>query len=211
MFWWRIKECIFRVFSGGQPGTYFNSILKEQDIRSPHYYFNPSDERLKDSTFLDIGGAEGYMTLLMLPYVKQAVIFECDKNWVEALQATFEPYRDRVKIISRFAGAETTDEMVRVDDIVKGQNNVVLKIDVEGMEAEVLSGATETLQKDDTKVFVCAYHKERDEEELSDMLRQYGFETEVSDGWIYPVWENGEAGFRKGIIRAWKNVDNMLM
>lgn len=94
-------------FSKWEVKMYFNSILTEQDSRSPHYYFNPSDEKLRNSIFLDIGGAEGYITLLVMPFVKEALIFECDEKWTEALNATFEPYHNKVKIIHQFVGAET--------------------------------------------------------------------------------------------------------
>lgn len=191
-----------RVFSKSEVRDYFNSILTEQDKRSPHYYFDPLDEKLRDSTFLDIGGAEGYITLTVLPYVREAVIFECDEKWAEALTATFEPYRDKVRIVSKFAGRNDSGETVRIDSVVKGKNNVVLKIDVEGMEKEVLSGAEETLNRSDTKVFVCAYHQKQDEEELGALLREHGFRTSTTDGWMY--FGNEDASFRRGIVRAWK-------
>lgn len=191
-----------RVFSRSEVREYFNSILTEQDKRSPHYYFDPLDEKLRDSTFLDIGGAEGYLTLMVLPFVKEAVIFECDKKWIEALNATFEPYRGKVKIVSKFAGGKDSGDTVRIDSIVKGKDDIVLKIDVEGMEKEVLAGAEETLNKPDTKVFVCAYHQEQDEEELGALLREHGFQTSTADGWMY--FGNEDASFRKGMIRAWK-------
>lgn len=191
-----------RTFSKGEVREYFNSILIEQDKRSPHYYFDPSDEKLRDSTFLDIGGAEGYITLTVLPYVKAAVIFECDEKWTDALKATFEPYHDKVKIVSKFAGGKDSGDIVRIDSIVKGKDNIVLKIDVEGMEKEVLAGAEETLNKPDTKVFVCVYHQKQDEEELGALLREHGFQTSTTDGWMY--FGNEDASFRRGIIRAWK-------
>lgn len=132
-------------FSKSEVRVYFNSILTEQDKRSPHYYFDPSDEKLRDSTFLGIGGAEGYIMLTVLHYVREAVTLECDDMWIGALSAMFEPYRDKVRIVSKYAGRNDSGDTVRIDSVVKGKNNVVLKIDVEGMEKEVLSGAEETL------------------------------------------------------------------
>lgn len=191
-------------FSKEEVRIYFNSILIEQDPRSPHYYFNSSDGKLRNSTFLDIGGAEGYITLMVVPFVKKAVIFECDEKWIEALNATFEPYQDKVKIINQFVGAETSGKIVKLDDIVKDRDNVVLKIDVEGMEKDVLTGAAEILDRLDTKVFVCAYHKQDDERELTKMLKEHGFRIQLSDGWMYFYYVDGDAGFRRGIIRAEK-------
>lgn len=195
-----------RSFSKLEIRVYFNSILTEQDSRSPHYYFNPSDEKLRGSTFFDIGGAEGYITLMVLPFVKDAVIFECDGKWTEALDATFEPYHNKVKIIHQLVGAETSRKgYIRIDDVTKDRRNVVLKIDVDGMEKEVLSGAVKTLDKADTKVYVCTYHKKNDEKELGEMLRRHGFQIQVSDGWMY--FGGADASFRRGIIRAEKRVN----
>lgn len=191
-----------RGYSKTQVREYFSRILIEQDRRSPHYYFNPSDEKLSNSTFLDIGGAEGYITLTVLPYVREAIIFECDKMWIGALAATFEPYRDKVRIVSKYVGGKDSGDTVCVDSVVNGKDNIVLKMDVEGMEKEVFSGAEETLNKPDTKVFVCTYHKKHDEEELGEILRNHGFKTSTSDGWLY--FGNEDASFRRGIIRAWK-------
>lgn len=108
----------------------FNTILTEQDKQSA-YTLN---EKLGDSTFLDIGGAEGYITLTVLSCVREAVIFECDEKWAEALVATFESYRDKVGIVSKFAGRNDSGDTVCDDSVVKGKNNVVSRIDVEGME-----------------------------------------------------------------------------
>lgn len=194
-----------RSFSRTDVMEYFTGILMEQDRRSPHYYFNPKDEKLKNSVFLDIGGAEGYITLMVLPYVKEAVVFECDKQWVTALDATFKPYRDKVRIVPKFAGRKDSEDAVCIDSVVNGKDNVVLKIDVEGMEKEVLSGAVKTLDKADTKVYVCVYHKKNDEKELGRMLKQHGFQIKVSDGWMY--YGGADASFRRGIIRAEKRAN----
>ena len=129
-----------RSFSKTEAMSYFRGILMEQDRRSLHYYFDPVDGNLMDSTFLDVGGAEGYITLLVLPYVREALILKCDRQWAEALEATFEPYRKKVRVIPKFAGGEDSADTVRIGSVAKGKENVVLKIDVEGKRGSFRGG-----------------------------------------------------------------------
>lgn len=184
---------------------YFNSILIEQDIRSTHFYFEPDSKELKNSIFFDVGGAEGFVSLMVAPYVSKLLIFECDADWIKALETTFEPWKEKTKIINKFASSKTNKNEMRLDEMKGDYQKIVLKIDVEGMEMEVLNGAEGLLKLDDTRVYVCSYHKKNDEYMLSDLLKKYGFEIEKSDGYMfYGQWE--DAGFRKGVIRAKKRI-----
>ena len=153
---------------------YYNTIQIEQDPRSPHYYFDPKEPQLQGCTFLDVGAAEGYVSLLMAPVAKELILFECDPDWIKALQATFEPWKDKTTIINKYAGREHTDQMVCVDEIVTDKEKPVLKLDVEGMEQEVLAGAESTLLCSDTRLYVCTYHKQQDEEQIDKYLRDHG-------------------------------------
>ena len=182
---------------------YFNSILIEQDPRSSRYYFEPTDSRLKDGIFFDIGGAEGFISLQVVPYVDRILIFECDKDWIKALKATFDPWRDKVFIINKYVSSKTCGKEICLDDVDGDLKKVILKIDVEGMEEDVLKGADKLLRLKDTQVYVCAYHKKNDEQIFSALLRKYGFHIEKSDGYMFYGLDD-DAGFRKGIIRAIK-------
>ena len=174
----------------------------EQEPESAHYYFNPSDNMLKNTVFFDVGGAEGFISLKVIPFVDKIILFECDKDWIKALKTTFEPWGDKVKIVHKYAGDKTNENIVKIDDFAVSEKNVVLKLDVEGMEKSVLYGAEKTLRKSDTKVFVCTYHNKEDEKVLGGLLQGYGFEIEKSEGYMF--YGGKDAGFRKGMIRAWK-------
>lgn len=182
---------------------YFNTLKIEQDPRSAHYYFDRKDKVIKNSVFCDVGGAEGYISLRVAPFVKKLIIFESDTDWIRALQATFEPWKEKTVIINKYASSHTVERKIRIDDAVKGEKNVVLKLDVEGMEAEVLQGASRILEQPDTKVFICSYHKEQDEKELSELLLSYGFRIEKSGGYMF-YGLGVDAGFRRGILRGVK-------
>lgn len=182
---------------------YFNTILIEQDFRSPHFYFEPNNMRLENSVFFDIGGAEGYISLEVIPYVNELVIFECDESWIKALNATFEPWKEKVQIINKLASSRFNQNEMRIDAVKTEWQKVIIKVDVEGMEKEVLTGAENLLKLRDTEVYVCTYHKKDDETELSDLLIKCDFILEKSDGvMFYGLGE--DAGFRKGLIRAKK-------
>ncbi len=182
--------------------TYFNTLRIEQDPRSTHYYFDSNDNRLKDTIFVDVGGAEGLISLKVVEHAKEIIIFECDQDWINALNTTFEPWKEKVTIINKFASDRIDEKSTRIDDVMKERNNIVLKMDVEGMEAQVLAGAKETLEKSDTKVFVCTYHKKNDQVDLVNLLKLYGFDVEVPKSYMF-YGQIQDAGFRKGIARSW--------
>ncbi len=180
---------------------YFNTLRIEQDPRSAHYYFDRKDTAIGNSVFCDVGGAEGYISLRVAPLVRKLIIFECDQDWIRALHATFEPWKEKTVIINKYASSHTGGKEIRIDDVVKDEKRVVLKLDVEGMEADALYGASRTLEQPDTKVFVCSYHKEEDEKELTELLLSYGFQIQKSKGYMF-YGLGGEAGFRRGIVRG---------
>lgn len=184
--------------------TYFNTLRIEQDPRSTHFYFDPLDDRLKNATFVDVGGAEGFISLEVVDYAKEVIIFECDQDWINALQTSFAPWKEKVTIINRFASDKSDGNNVRIDDVVAGKDNVVLKMDVEGMEALVLAGAEETLKKNDTKAFVCTYHRANDGVDLVNLLKKYGYEIEIPESFMFYGFV--DAGFRKGMARAWRKI-----
>lgn len=179
---------------------YFNTLLIEQDKRSPHFYFNPKDKRLNDATFVDVGGAEGYISLKVVDSVRKVIIFESDCDWIEALNMTFKPYSDKVSIINLYASNVSNTDSIKIDDVVNDKN-VALKIDVEGMEMSVLKGAERILTNNDTKVFLCTYHRPNDYLDLSLFLQQKGFNIENSENFMF--YGYNDIGFRKGVIRCW--------
>ena len=181
---------------------YYNSILCEQDPRSPHYYFDSADPRLLDTTFVDVGGAEGYVSLNVIEQAKEIIILESDSDWIEALNKTFEPYKNKVSIVNKYASDCSGGDYIKLDDLLGNSDNIVLKLDVEGSEESVLKGASKTLEKSDTKVFVCTYHRPDDQTELVDFLKSYNFDVELSEGYMFYGGE--DISFRKTMARGWR-------
>jgi hypothetical protein len=193
--------------------SYIATALIEQHPESPHRYV--TKELLsanKVAVIIDVGAAEGIVALDFIDIADEVILLEADSKWFEALDATFEPWAGKVTIIKKFASAKSDENNIRLDEIetdrVKHKGKVFIKIDVEGMESEVLQGCEKLLDSDDSVFLCCTYHYQDDETVFSNLFQEKGFETELSDGYILieegPFNDAGYPQFRKGVLRAWK-------
>ena len=186
----------------------FNELMKEQDLQSPHCYETDHFKVEKGDVFVDIGAAEGNFALCVVEKASRIILFESNKEWLEPLKATFNPWKEKVTIVNKFAGDVTNAKSVTLDDyFAAGEKVSFLKIDVEGAESRLLSGCKRILQEQKPlKVAICTYHKEEDEKELNEILIQNGFETSHSDGFmlLYTDRKLKAPYFRRGLIRAIK-------
>ncbi|MAC78828.1 MAG: hypothetical protein CML66_12280 [Rhodobacteraceae bacterium] len=184
----------------------YNALLAEQDPRSPHRYLTGNFDIAPGDVLVDAGSAEGILTLDVIDRVGHAYLFEADPRWTRALEATFAPWKDKVTIVPKYVGDETRDDMVRLDDYFGPERRIdFLKLDVEGWESRVLEGAREMLTSGRVaRAAVCAYHYPQDEEQLSALLRDMGFDVETSDRYMLLYRDEGLAPpyLRRGLLRA---------
>lgn len=186
--------------------AYFNSVTMEQDLRSPHCYWN--DERMSrlNGVGVDAGAAEGIFALKIIEQINHIYLVEADGQWAEALSYTFEPYKEKVSIIKKFVGNEDSADKIKLDSIIKGHKTDFMKIDIEGMELEALKGGENTLTKNKMQLAVCAYHHKNDNETIRNWLEEKGYQTKNSQGLVVCLgeWELGkdETDFRKALIFA---------
>ena len=178
--------------------------LIEQDKNSPHRYLNESFDIKQNDVVLDVGAAEGLLGLENIDKIKKLYVFEADSDWIDALKATFEPWKDKVEIIHKYVSDINTDTNISLDAYLKELKVNLIKIDVEGVEKHILAGAHHTLSKTE-KVAICTYHNQKDEKLFKELLLDYGFQTSYSAGYmlfilkkLYPPY------FRKGLIRGVK-------
>lgn len=167
--------------------TLYLSLITEQDKRSAHRYVESYDE-LKGKTLLDIGAAEGIFSLDTIEKVEKVYLFECEKFWIEALTATFEPWSSKVVIIEKYVGIKSENNFTTIDDFLEGKSkdNLFLKMDIEGAEQSALKGALKTLKDGkNINLAVCTYHKPEDPAEISAFLKSLGYKYEFTQGMLY--------------------------
>lgn len=176
-------------FKQGIPESMVKGILKdlmmEQDYRSPHRYFDNIEE-FKHRTLLDIGAAEGILSLMAIEQVEHIYLFECEECWIEALQKTFEPWKEKVTIVPKYVGDHDDDSTVTLDTFFrdKPHPNLFVKMDIEGMERKALAGADFLFSEQGNVQFsICTYHKRDDYEVISSFLDRYGCQYKNQTGY----------------------------
>ncbi len=185
---------------------YYRSLVVEQDKRSAHHYFSDDEQCIEGSVFVDVGAAEGIISLNVVDKAEKIVMFECNDAWLEALNATFAPWKEKIQIIRKFAGNCDNENMISLDKYFEDEShlqNIVLKLDVEGAEQAVLSGAKTLLEKNVIAAYICTYHNDNDYDLLVKLIEKFPFEIKKSGGYMY-YGEQAETGFRKGLIRVYR-------
>ncbi|MCD0487546.1 FkbM family methyltransferase [Pedobacter sp. MC2016-14] len=185
----------------------YNGLLAEQDTDSPHRYTDQDFELKQGDTLLDVGSAEGIFTLSNIELLKKAYLFERETEWVEALEATFEPWKDKIEIISKFVSDADDTDNVAIDTFLSASTLIpdLVKIDVEGAEERVLRGMELTIQKHHPKIALCTYHKQNDFYKFSTYLAQRNYKTSTTKGLMFFLSADESLAppfFRKGLIRA---------
>lgn len=184
----------------------FADLSREQDPLSPHRYLVDEFDVNQNDVIADIGAAEGNFSLSVADRVKKIYLFESDSRWVDALEATFEPYSDKTVIIRKRVSDVDDEQNVRMDTFINSFDDITfLKIDVDGAERQVLEGCRGILSgRRPLKIALCTYHKEDDAKEFSELLKGYGFKVTFSKGYMIPYYDKKLKApwLRRGLIRA---------
>lgn len=191
-----------------QVQLYLRQVMLEQDKLSPHCYLTNDFYVDDDAVVLDAGVAEGNFALSVIDKVKKIYLVEPDKEWVEALRYTFEPYMDKVVIIDKCLSNYQSGETVTVDSVVE-ESLDFLKLDIEGAEYYALQGAADTIMRSKKiKCAVCTYHNEFDYMSINSLFLQLGFQTRASRGYMWFPYDKDYfvslPTFRRGLVRAEK-------
>lgn len=184
-------------------------LLTEQDAASPHCYTDDGFKVGEDEVLFDIGSAEGIFVLENIERISHAVLFEKDKEWVEALEATFEPWKEKVTIIPKYVSDHDDEDNIAIDTFLTDYpyHPDFIKIDVEGAEAAILNGMPKLLETAPLKIALCTYHRAEDHSRFTARLSQKGFKVTPSKGvmiFLNNIRLLTPPYFRKGLIKACK-------
>lgn len=180
----------------------------EQDPESPHRYFEGAFCVQEGDIIIDAGVAEGNLALEAVEKAKKVYLVECKHEWVEALEKTFEPWKEKVTIIEKMLGAVDDDTHIRIDTFVEEGVVNFIKMDVEGAEIDSLKGASKILENSENiRCAICAYHRKNAERDIRAFLESKGFFTMTSKGYMFfkediDSWVDGE--LRRGLVKAVK-------
>lgn len=188
---------------------YVVSLLVEQDQQSPHRYLTEEFNLNGMKILVDVGAAEGNFSLLNIEKFDKVYLFEADNTWNKPLEATFEKWKDKVVIINKFVSNVTNEKCIMLDNYTSElQNNIFIKVDVEGAESKIIEGANKLLSKvQNIKMAFCTYHKQDDEKILTAILNNLNFKVKHSNNYMifYDDPNQKPPYLRRGLIRCEKN------
>ena len=193
-------------YKGAQ--LWYNGLLMEQDIESPHRYLTGQFNVNQNDIVVDVGCAEGILSLDIIDKVKKVYLFEYEDEWIEALKLTFEPWKEKVEIIKKYVSDNNNDNNMMLDSFFEGKEEkpTFIKIDVEGAEIEVLTGMNQLLNSTDhLKLVICTYHKNEHFQQIATFVENMGMTYTPSEKYmLYYKTRITPPYFRKGLIRAIK-------
>ncbi len=184
-------------------------LITEQDPDSPHCYTDSKFKVENKEVLFDIGSAEGIFVLSNIEKISHAVLFEKDQEWVEALEATFAPWIEKITILPKYVSDHNDKEYISIDNFCTSYpyRPDFIKIDVEGAEQAVLNGMEKYLETIPSKIALCTYHKAEDYSLFCKWLSGKDFKITSSKGvmiFLNDIRSLNPPYFRKGLIRAYK-------
>jgi hypothetical protein len=184
----------------------YRNLLMEQDALSPHRYLTDNFNIEKGDVLVDVGAAEGNLPLSVIERVAKVFMFETDPDWIEALEATFAPWKDKIEIINKFVSDRDDATNISLDCFRSDFGNFTfLKVDAEGSDEWVLNGCLDVLSsRDKLKIALCCYHRPQDFIQFEELLTKFGFQTEFAPNYmVYPNDESFSPPYlRRGVLRG---------
>lgn len=187
---------------------YYNSIRVEQDIDSPHRYFDDKVQVHEGDIVVDVGVAEGNFALDIIDIAKKIYLIEADDDWFDALKLTFKDYSEKVVFVKGYLTSYDDGKLVKLDSIIDEPIDFI-KMDIEGAEYDALCGASHLIDlSDNVRLSICSYHSDYDQILIEHFMDEHNIEHYSSKGYMwfpYTVKQNAiSTKLVKGIIRGIK-------
>lgn len=183
-----------------------NVVEDAQYPGSPHLYVSGAHQVNDGDVIVDAGVAEGNFTLTYIERVSKAYLFEPDPKWLEPLQLTFAPWKEKVVLIPKMLGDMDNDQWITLDTAVRDNVDFV-KMDIEGSETKAILGGCDLLKRSKAKLSVCTYHRRYDAKYLAFLLEAMGYRVSYSDGKLFFLYDEDidrTLDFRHGVIYGYK-------
>ena len=129
----------------------------------------------------DIGGQDGYYALLINRLTGAEVVsFECDATHIPRLEETLARNSGKLRAVRSFIGYPARPGVTTLDEASRAYFRPdFIKMDVEGAEAEILRGASETLASGPS--LIVEVHGLEIERECLSILRSAGYAVRIVD------------------------------
>jgi len=178
--------------------------------KQPHQYVTDTFTIDEGDVLVDVGCAEGLLSLDNIEKVSKVYLFEADPIWISALNATFCDYQDKVVIINKYVSDSDTENTITLRTALQQEDAkpLFIKMDIEGAEVDVLNGSKEFLaNRKDVKMACCTYHHQHDGEDIPRILEDMGYAYEFSEGYmLFDLYDKLQYPFfRHGLVRARNN------
>lgn len=184
-----------------------NIVENDQYEGSPHLYIHDTHKIERDDVIVDAGVAEGNFALSYIDIISKAYLIESSESWLDALQLTFRPYKNKVVFVPKMLSDEDSENSITLDTLLQDNKVDFVKMDIEGAEAGALLGGINVLRNNNVKLSVCAYHRQRDAEYIRFILESLGYRISYAQGYMFFLydWNIDETlDFRHGVIYGQK-------
>ena len=174
-------------------------------VKSPHAYVDGDFKVEEGDVVVDVGCSDALFAFDNADVAGKIYLFESWKKWRPALEASFEPFREKTHILSRLVSDKTSKREIMLSDAIREPetSHYFIKMDIEGGERAVLASSADFLRRHKVKLSCCVYHRQDDAEVISGMLKELGFALRYSDGYMLPpLGDIAFPYFRHGVVHA---------
>ena len=188
----------------GERGFIENVEEVDQYKGSPHLYTFDGHDINEGDVLLDAGACEGNFALKHIEKVSKVYLVEPEDEWMEVLKLSFRPWKDKVVFVKKFLGDVDGPNEVTIDNLFRSESRLdFVKMDIEGNEPEAILGGVEVFGRLHPKLSICSYHKKNDERSIRFLLDGLGYNSSVSDGYMFFIWDkniDSSMDFRRGVV-----------